>query len=140
MIQDILDRLKANTTLFKAFLTAEDLDALSQGVKPAANSLFVLPYREEAEENTLVSGGFRQRVAVQILVAFFVRIHDDAKGGKRVSAFDAAKHEIEQALAGWSIDRGDDLFQLVSGRSAPLGNGTSVYVQTWQTSRTLRRS
>ncbi len=137
MIQDVLDRLKAQTTLFKAFLTAEDLDALSQGVKPAANSLFVLPYGEDAQEPELATGGFRQLVLVQILVVFFVRIHDDAKGAKRSSAFDAAKAEIEQALAGWAINASDDLFHLVSGRSAPLGNSTSVYVQTWQTSRYL---
>lgn len=137
MIQAIIDRLMAATTSFSAILPAEELEALGKGVAPRSGTAFVLPYREQAEANEYATGTFRQRVLTQILVAFVVRRHDDAKGGKKVATFDTFKGEIEAALAGWSITAEDDPFELVSGRSAPLGNNVTVYVQTWQTSRTL---
>ncbi len=118
-------------------LEAEDLDALGKGAAPRSGTAYVIPYRERAKPNELGAGGFEQHVQTQILIAFVVRRHDDAKGGKRVSAFDTLKHAIEQALAGWSPDPRGELFELVAGQAAPLGNGVTVYVQTWQTSRYL---
>ena len=137
MIQAVIDRLTATTTVFSAILPAEELDALSRGVAPKSGTVFVLPYRERAEPNEHATGVFRQPVAVQILVAFVVRRHDDAKGGKRAASFDSFKSEIEQSLAGWAIAPEDEPFELVSGQIGSLGNGATIYVQTWQTSRTL---
>ena len=137
MIQDVIDRLTANTTTLTAVLPAEDIDALSKGTAPRSATAFVLPYRERGEPNEFMSGTFRQLVAVQFLVAFVIRRHDDAKGGKRVSLFDAIKADIETALAGWLIDPHGEPCELVAAQAAPLGNGVTVYVQTWQTSRYL---
>lgn len=137
MIQDVIDRLKATAPSLADVLPLEELSALAQGVAPKSGTAFVIPYRELAEPSEYGIGKHRQLVAVQILVAFVVRRHDDAKGGKRVSMFDTYKAEIEAALAGWTTAPENELFELVSGKSAPIGNGVTAYVQTWQTSRYL---
>lgn len=136
MISKIVARLEEKTTSFKAIRPAEDVDALSKGTAPQDGAVFVLPYREQALPSELM-GVFRQIVAVQFLTAFFIRRHDDAKGGKKASAFDTYKAEIEAALAGWEPDFLDGPVQLVAGQAAPLGNGTTVYVSTWETRRYL---
>lgn len=135
MIQTIINRLKAETTL--TIEAAEDMDALTKGTAARSGTAFVLPYRERAEPNELAAGGFRQLVTVQFLVAFLIRQHGDAKGGKKVLQFDAMKAEIEAALAGFSLSADADPTELVAAQAAPIGNGVSVYVQTWQTSRYL---
>lgn len=137
MITEIIDRLKAEAPALVAVLPAEDIDALSKGSAPKSGTTFVLPYREQAEPNEFAAGTFRQFVAVQFLVAFVIRRHDDAKGGKKVSLFDEIKGDIEKALAGWSIDPTAEPCELVAAQAAPLGNGVTAYVQTWQTSRYL---
>lgn len=137
MINAVIARLKSEAPELSAVLAAEDLDALGKGTAPRDSTAYVIPYRERAEPNELGAGGFEQHVLVQILVAFVVRRHDDAKGGKRVADFDGMKHAIEQAIAGWSVDPRGQLFELVAAQAAPLGNGVTVYVQTWQTSRFL---
>lgn len=136
MISEIVARLEEKTTSFKAIRPAEDVDALSKGTAPQDATVFVLPYRERAAPSELV-GAFRQTVAVQFLTAFFVRRHDDAKGDKKILVFDNMKSEIEAALAGWEPDFVVDPIQLIAGQAAPLGNGATVYVQTWETSRFL---
>lgn len=140
MIQDVIERLKAMAPSLKDVRPAEDIAALSQGVAPPSGTAYVLPYRELAQPNDIGMGGFRQYVGVQLLVAFVLRKHDDAKGGGKVTMFDTYKTEIELALAGWSTDPKNDLFELVSAKAAPLGNGAAIYVQTWQTSRFLEAS
>lgn len=137
MIAAVIDRLTATTTVFAAILPAEELDALNRGVAPKSGTVFVIPYREKAEPNEHATGVFRQLVAVQILVAFVVRRHDDTKGGKKVTTFDTFKSQIEQSLAGWAIAPENEPFELVAGQVGSLGNGATIYVQTWQTSRTL---
>jgi hypothetical protein len=136
----VIDRLKDRAPSLKEVRQAEDIAALSQGVAPPSGTAYVLPYRELAIPNELGMGGFRQYVGVQLLVAFVLRRHDDAKGGAKATMFDTYKGEIELALAGWSIDPSNDLFELVSAKAAPMGNGATIYVQTWQTSRFLEAS
>lgn len=137
MIQEVIDRLKAAAPSLTAVLPAEDIDALSKGTAPKNGVVFVLPFRERAEDNRIATGKFRQLVHVQLLTALVIRRHDDAKGGERAKTFDALKHEIETALAGWSPHPRSNLFELVAGQAASLGNGVSVFVQTWQTTRYL---
>lgn len=138
MLQEIIDRLKSNVPILVDVRPAEDIDAVMSGTAPRSGMAFVLPYRERAEPNALSTGGFRQKVAVQLLVAFVIRHHDDAKGGKKVAMFDEYKTAVEGALAGWEPAAAEDPLELVSGQAAPLGNSTTVYVQTWETSRFLK--
>ncbi|MCI9864882.1 hypothetical protein RHIZ_02865 [Rhizobium skierniewicense] len=137
MLQDIIDRLKAKAPSLHTVLPAEELDAIAKGVAPRGGTTFVLPYRERARPNDIAMGAFRQSVRVQFLVAFVVRRHDDGSGGKKALTFDLLKSEIEMALAGWAPSRENDRFELVAAQASPLGNGVSVYVQTWETSRFL---
>lgn len=140
MINETIARLKANAPGLTDVLPAVDLEAIKQGVAPRHGTTYVLPYREKGEPIEQSTGGFRQLVAVQLLVAFVVRKHDDAKGGKKALDFDGLKITIEDALAGWAVAPENDLFELVAAQSASLGNGASVYVQTWQTSRYIRKT
>jgi len=137
MLQDIINRLKANAPSLTAVLPAEELDAITKGVAPRGGMTFVLPYRERGEPNEIGMGAFRQSIQVQFLVAFVIRRHDDNSGGKKALTFDLVKMEIEAALAGWAPSRENDRCELVSAQASPLGNGVSIYVQTWQTSRFL---
>jgi hypothetical protein len=138
VIADVMARLSASCPSIPSVASAEELDALDRGTAPASGATFVIPFGEAAEANALMAGGFRQLVETQVLVAFLIRRHGDAKGGKRVADFDTLKAEIEQALAGWIAPTAIEPFELVSGRGAPRGNGVTIYVQTWKTSRYLR--
>jgi hypothetical protein len=137
MIDLFIARLKELAPSLSSVSSAEELAALSEGVAPNNGACFVVPYREQARPNELMTGGFRQVVDMQVLIAFVVRRADDAKGTQRVSMFDGFKSEIEAAIAGWEPTDWSDPCELVSGKSAPFRNGASIYVQTWQTSRLL---
>jgi hypothetical protein len=139
LINEVVARLKSHATALTDVLIAEDLDAISKGVAPKHGTTFVLPYREKGEPNELGTGGFRQFVAVQLLIVFILRKHDDAKGGKKAADYDALKSSIEDAMAGWATDPRNELFEMVAGQATPLGNGVTAYVQTWQTSRYLEK-
>ncbi len=140
MISEIRARLQSNATALKSVGTAEDLAALSKGTAPRDGEAFVIPFGEAAEPNAFSTGAFRQMVKVQFLVAFVTRHAADAKGGERISKFDQYKASIEAALAGWLPTPQSDPCALVSGRGQPLGNGATVYTQTWQTTRHLEAS
>lgn len=139
MIADVIQHLKAQTTL-KDVLPAEDMEALANGTVPRNRTVFVLPFREVAQPNQYATGRFRQTIDVWIIVAFFIRRYDDAKGGERVSEFEPVRDEIENALAGWQWDEHEELFELVSSQASPLGKAsTTVFAQTWKTTRTLEK-
>lgn len=137
MIAEIVARLETMCPSLASVGTAEDLDGLNKGTAPKSGAAFVVPFAEQAEDSPYMSGAFRQEVEVRTLVAFVVRRHDDAKGSKRAAAFDIYKAEIEAALAGWEITPDSGPLQLVIGKSQPLGNGVTIYVQTWKNTRTL---
>lgn len=137
MIASFEARLRERCSGLKEIRTAEDLDLLEKATAVQSGTAFVIPYRERAGENHLSAGGFRQLVVVQVIVAFVIRRHDDVHGAERARLFDTLKAEIEGALAGWTPDGGHDACELVGGEGTPLGNGTSIYVQTWETSRLL---
>lgn len=138
-LQLVIDCLIDQAPSLTAVLPLEDLEALGKMTSPRSGTAFVLPYREKGEPNEIATGSFRQLIAFQFLVAFVVRRHDDASGGKKLLTFDVLKEEIEEALAGWVPVRGSAACELVAAQAAPLGNGVSLYVQTWQTSRYLER-
>ena len=138
MIEDIIDRLQASCPSLSSVGSAEELDAIDKGTAPKSGATFVIPFTDQAADNTLMSGGTMQHIETRVLVAFVVRRHDDAKGGKRAAGYDSIKTEIENALAGWLPADAVDPFEFVSGRGAPRGNGVTIYVQTWKTGRYLR--
>jgi hypothetical protein len=140
VIDEIRTRLQSKATALKVVGVAEDLAALTKGTAPRDGEAFVIPFGESAAPNAFSSGAFRQLVKVQFLVAFVTRHAADAKGGERVSKFDQYKSSIEAALAGWLPAPESDPCELLSGRGSPLGNGATVYVQTWQTTRFLEAS
>ncbi|WP_226781838.1 phage tail terminator protein [Oceaniglobus trochenteri] len=137
MIELFVARLTANATALTTVAVAEDLDALANSTKAAHGTAFVVPWRERAMSNVRASGGHLQLVTVQIVVAFVVRHYNDAKGAERAAAFDTFKSSIEAALAGWSPRDESKGCALVGGEATALGDGTSIYAQTWETSRYL---
>lgn len=137
MISEIVARLEALCPSLASVGSAEDIDALTKGTAPKSGATFVVPFTEQAEDNALGMGGFRQLVEVRTLIAFVVRRHDDARGGKRAAAYDQLKGEIEAALAGWEVTPDSGPFELVSSRGQPLGNGVTIHVQTWKNQRYL---
>ncbi len=138
MISLVIDLLRDFAPSLTSVSGAEDLEAISKGTAPRNGAAFVVPFAEDAEPNAMISGGFSQRVEVRVLIAFIIRRHDDAKGAARASDFDTFKNEIETVMAGRMPDQDGDPFELVSGRASSLGNGATIYVQTWKTSRYLR--
>lgn len=139
MIEAIVQRLQAEAPQLSSVGVAEDLEAIAKGVAPKNGATFVLPFSDRAEPNAYGMGAFSQRVEVQFLVAFVVRQQDDVSGAKRVGNFDALRLAIEGAIAGWAPEAENDLCELAAGRSASLGNGVTVYVQTWRTTRYIRK-
>lgn len=138
MIGLFVDRLQQKAGALTAVTVAEDLDALASGTAPEHGSAFVVPGPEKGLANKLSTGGFRQTVRTQVQVAFVVRHHGDVQGAQRAAAFDTFKNSIERALAGWAPLPESELCSLVVGEGASLGNGVSIYVQTWETTRFLK--
>lgn len=138
MLQAVIDRLLAATDL-TIVLPAEDLESLESGTQPKNLTVFVLPFRDVAGPNEFMSGAHRQEIEAYIIVAFLVRHYDDAKGGKRASRFEATRDAIEGALAGWRWDTDELPFELVSGQASAFAKGSTIYAQTWRTTRTLEK-
>lgn len=66
-----------------------------------------------------------------------LRRHGDPQGAERAIAFDAHRKKLEALLAGWEPSEDHDCCDLVGAEVTGLGNGVSIYAQTWQTSRIL---
>lgn len=117
---------------------AEDRDALTERAGlVASGTAIVMPWREGASPQALISGGFRQRIEVDFVASFVIRHYDQSMGGERALQFDAYKHDLEQALAGWEPPSAKSECELIAGESSPVTKGVSIYVQTWKTSRFL---
>lgn len=137
MLEQIRTRLVSAAPLLADVVIAEDIDAMAdEAGRVISGSAVITPYRERAGQNTRATGGHLQRVEVQVLVGLVIRSFEDALGEGRAKAFDAPKAEIEAALAGWEPD-GFEPFSLVGGESSPIGEGVSIFVQTWETARFL---
>lgn len=140
MLTAIYERLveKLPTESWKAIEIAEDIDALidraGQIDTPAA---IIMPWRERAADNELMSGGFYQRVTTEYAIGTVLRIYDHLMGAERAKLFDTLKSDIEGALAGWVPVDNADACELVGGESSPISTGVSIYVQTWKTARDL---
>lgn len=139
MIAAIIERLEAEAGgVLGKVRPAEDLEGLGKGTAPNNGDTFVLPFQDRPQPNEYAMGIVSQMVEVLFLVAFVIRRHDDAKGGRRAGSFDAFRDAIEGALIGWSPSGENAPCELAAGRSASLGNGVTIYVQTWRTDRLLR--
>lgn len=137
MLDLFVTRLK-NSAIFTAVQAAEAVEMLT-GLAPAADdgTVFVVPYRERARPPRRVTGGHQQLVEVQMVTVMVIRQHDDPIGTDRARRFDAFKAQVESLLAGWQPAPGSDVVALVGGEAQSMGNGVSIFVQTWQTTRFL---
>jgi len=138
MLQAIIERLREKVPSAPAIIMAEDLDAVVQSLQRDSGSIFVIPFRERAKPNSLATH-FRQLVSEQVLVAVLLRHHGDELGTSKVEQFSPIKTEIEKALAGWEPTDAAEPMELVGGEGTPIGNGVTVYIQTWETSRFLTK-
>lgn len=117
---------------------AEDIDELSATAgRIRSGSAIVMPWQERATPQTLSTGGFRQKVAVQFAVGMVVRDYAGLMGEVRALQFDTLKSDIEAALAGWEPEGAIQPCELIGGESSPIDKGVSIFVQTWATARFL---
>lgn len=140
MLSDILSRLQASLPpgRWAGVEIAEDIDALtSRAGQVESGTAILMPWRERADPQVLMTGGFRQRVEVQFAVGAVVRIYDAKMGADRATRFDELKGDIEAALVGWLPAGCADPCQLIGGEASPVVEGVSIYVQTWATARFL---
>lgn len=137
MLQVIKDRLE-HSGLFTAVEVAESLqEIVDRATALEDGSLVLVPWRERGGPNRNATGVHRQRVEFQFVTALVIRRHDDPRGAGRALAFDTLKASVENLLAGWTPIEGGDSVSLSGAESSGLGNGVSIYAQTWQTSRFL---
>ncbi|NTT88266.1 phage tail terminator protein [Tabrizicola fusiformis] len=138
MLERIYDRLK-NSGQFGDVLVVESIEAISSSAVTAAEdgSLFLTPWRERAKAPPYATGGHRQTVDFQFVTALVLRRHDDPRGDARARQFDASKALVEVLLAGWSPELSGFPVFLIGAEGTGLGNGVSIYAQTWQVSRFL---
>lgn len=140
MLQSIHARLSARLTApdWVDVEVAEDIDRLGEmiGLMRGTGAI-IMPYRERADSQSLASGGFRQRITVQFMTVIVQNEPVGLLGAERAGRFDALKHQIEAALAGWEPDGCIQPCELVDGESSPFSPGVSFYLHTWQTARFL---
>jgi hypothetical protein len=138
VIAAIIERLTQQAPILTSVRPAEDLEALGKGTAARNGDCFVLPFQDRPQPNAYATGAVSQLVEVLFLVAFVLRRQDDAKGGRKAGSYDTFKDAVEAALHGWAPGDGNAPCELAAGRSASLGNGVTIYVQTWRTDRYLR--
>ncbi|MCX2697071.1 phage tail terminator protein [Ochrobactrum chromiisoli] len=136
MLSAVVERLKLTVTDAPDVIMAEDLDAIIQSLQRDSGTIFVIPFRERAKANSLATS-YRQLINEQFLVAVLLRHHGDELGTMKAKLFSPVKRGIERALAGWEPDDNTDPLELVGGEGTPIGNGVTVYIQTWETNRLL---
>ncbi len=137
----MLDLIFARLDGSGQFAQVEICESLQEivGVAPALDdgSLVLVPWQEQAAPNRNATGLHRQRVVFRFVTGIVLRRHDDPRGAERAQAFGAYRKTVEDLLAGWQPSAGSDSCSLVGGETTGLGNGVSIYAQTWATSRFL---
>lgn len=124
---------------FPAVEVVEEINAILGKAPALADGTVILaPLRERAQPQRNATGYHHQAVNIQFLVATLFREHADPRGEKRALRFDERKLQVEALLAGWMPAPNLEPCALVSGEATPLGNGVSLFVQVWQTTRYLR--
>lgn len=138
MLSAIVERLREKVSSAPSIIMAEDLDAVVRATQRDSGSIFVIPFRERASPNSLVTG-YRQLVVEQVLIAVLLRHHGDELGTAKAELFSKSKTEIETALSAWEPTDSYEPLELVGGEGTPIGDGVTVYIQTWETSRFLTK-
>lgn len=124
---------------FPAVEVAEEINAIvGRATAIADGAVILVPVRERAAPQRNATGGHLQAVSFQFAVVTLFREHGDPRGEKRALRFDGRKEQLEGLLAGWRPSEEIDCCALVSGEAMPMGNGVSLFVQIWQTTRYLR--
>ncbi len=141
LIAAVIDRLRAAPGgALTSVGAAEDLEAIAKGTQLPAGATFVVPVRETAGPNATATGGWRQTVEVELMVAVVIRRADDPRGARRLAMVDDVAATIEAALVGWSPDPViHDLFEFATAGTTPAGPGVSWYAQTYLTTRQITR-
>lgn len=137
MLELIYNRLYGSG-LFAQVEVCESLQVI-EGVAPALDdgSVVLVPWQEQARQSPISTGSHRQLVAVRFVTAIVLRRHADPRGAERAISFDSYRAKVESLIAGWEPTQEHDLCDLVGAETSGLGNGVSIYAQTWQTSRFL---
>lgn len=137
MLQLLFNRL-VDSGAFVAVEISESLEAIIGRATAAEDgTVFIVPWREGAQPNRNAAGAHRQLVEMMFVTALLSRIHDDPRGADRARSFDTFKGQTEGLLAGWTPAPENRPFALVGAESSGLGNGVSIYAQTWSTTRFL---
>lgn len=137
MLTEIFENLRDNGS-FPTVEIAEEINMILGRTAAADDgTVFVVPYREKAGPNRRATGGHLQKVDVQFATAVLFREHGDPRGAERVLRFETARASLEGLLAGWAPQPDSEPCSLVGSEGSSLGNGVSLFVQTWQTSRFL---
>jgi hypothetical protein len=139
MLQLILDRLKTGN--FPSVEVAEEINAIV-GRAPALcdGAIVLVPMRERGGPQRDATAVHLQTVQMQFAVATLFREYGDPKGASRAMRWDASREAVEDVLVGWCPSEGADPCAFVSADASPLGNGVSLYVQIFQTSRQIRKA
>lgn len=137
MLELIFTRLQSSPAVVEVRL-AESVAAIAKPATAAADgAVFVAPFRERANPPRNATGGHVQVVDVQFCTAIIAREHDDPYGAERARRIEERREAIEQLLTGWQPIEGGYSVALVGAEGSSLGNGVSIYLQTWQVSRFL---
>ncbi len=137
MLALVFDRLLTSQQ-FPEVRLAESIQAMARPATAAADgAVFVAPFRERARAPRDITGVHRQLVEVLFCTGLLVREHDDPQGANRARQFDDRLALTETLLAGWQPLEGGFPVSLVGAEATSLGNGVSIYLQTWQVSRFL---
>lgn len=137
MLAMVFDRLLVSQR-FPEVRLAESIQAIAKPATAAADgAVFIAPFRERARPPRDITGVHRQLVEVQFCTGLIIREHDDPQGGERARRFDSCREDTEQLLVGWQPFEGGHTVALVGAEGSSLGNGVSIYLQTWQVARFL---
>lgn len=101
MIQEMIDRIKAEAPLFKLVGAAAEFQAAAERNPVATPACYVIALEERPGPNQL-GNQILQKVDVALGIVIVVRNVSDTNGGAASITLDALRRQAKAAIYGWS--------------------------------------
>lgn len=115
MIQETIDRLKAQVPMLKFVSGAASFQQASQSNPPAVPAAYVILFGEQAGPNRLADMQVMQQVKATVGICLVTRSVVDARGAEASNDMDELRKEVKSALFGWAPAEGKDPYERGAG-------------------------
>lgn len=137
MLQEVIDRLKAQVSTLRLIEGAAEFAALSERGSPQTPAAYVVPLAESAEANPL-SSGVSQLVTERFGAILAFRHVGDPRGEAATKQIETLRAATIAALLNWAPTANHTAVEYAGGRLLGLADGIVWWQQDFTTSRLER--